>query len=679
MLETLNEHQKEAVLYNDGPLAVIASAGSGKTHSVTTKIQYLVEVMKVRPNRIWAFTFTNKAAEEMGERLEEMVGDDASKLKLSTIHKMAYKILKSCRLASNPTYKMPKPMANTGPVLMHLFAFLKNGNYKTNDAKLMLANISGLKMNLITTKNFKQHVPYNEMKDPKRMDDAQVMHEFYKAYQKFLRTKGYMDFTDMLVDCYYELIDPKNSPFVERLQDKCEYVILDETQDTNAIAYKLVKILAKKHNRLFVFGDLRQAIYSFQGADDELTRDFISQYKAKVIDLPINYRSTKTIVESANKLISYQKNVIGVPATTPNEVGDPISFHTHENLGGEAYYIADLIEGLVSSGDYEYRDITILYRVHSQAVQIVNQFMAVNIPHIQFVKTSFFLRKEMKDVITYLKIARDYDKIPLKDIKSIIHKPSRYVSNVALNAVEEYMDDNDATVREALDNVWSLNINSMQSTNLSKAHNQFTTLTRMYKGGSDIKEMIQYICKDSGVGYENWAINDKIEREPDADISMDFDALMGTANEFGTVDEFLEYIDGQIRESRKVKDESANAIKLMSVHRSKGMGFPVVIIAGLTDRTYPFHMAVNEGNSDEERRVMYVALTRAKKKIYLSAIDGRMGRLKVRPSPYLDQMNINYTGNNSYDGFSRASGSTQANFFKDLQEGLKENQEESTI
>jgi len=245
-----------------------------------------------------------------------------------------------------------------------------------------------------------------------------------------------------------------------------------------------------------------------------------------------------------------------------------------------------------------------------------------------------------------------------------------------LSALEDYMDDNDVSARDALESVWELKINSMQSSNLRKLHDQLKKLSQMYKRNDSIEAMIQYICKDSGIGYENWAINDKIERDPEADISMDFDALAGTAAGFENVDAFLEHIDARVRESRKKPDENENAIKLMSIHRSKGMGFPIVIIAGLTDRTFPFHMAAQEGKSDEERRVMYVALTRAKKKIYLSAINGKMGRLKVKPSPYLTQMNITYTGSNSYDGFSDIN---RTNFFKDLQESLEEKDQKEGI
>jgi DNA helicase-2/ATP-dependent DNA helicase PcrA len=645
MLTGLNEFQKETVLYNNGPMVVAASPGSGKTKSMTTKVCYLVNELGIKPSRIWSFTLTNKAADEMRERLEKLLGDKASRLNVSTIHSMAYQMLKKFRLNDNPNYKMPKVMVNNGPVIMHLYAFMKSGNYKRLDAKDFFKKISGLKMSLVTVKNFKNFHPYKLSNSKYDMEYNQVLHDVFRAYQKFLKNKGYMDYTDMLVDCYYEMMDSKNKDFLKRIQSKIDYITVDECQDNNSVSHKIAEMLMGENKKIAFYGDLRQCVYSFAGADIDITKNFITKHSSKVFDLPINYRSTKTIVENSNKFISYQKNVLGAPATTPNEVGEHVSYHTALDEMEEANYIADTIDELTYTGGYAHKDIAIIYRVHSQAIPIVDELMGRGIPHIQYVKTNFFLRKEVKDVLDYLRIAIDYENATLKEISTIIHKPSRFISNAAISIIKDYMIDNDCNAYTAFENVSGMyGINDFQKKVISGLHAQLIALSDMCESGSSSESIIKYICQEHGIGYEKYAIEQKLHKDPDADIRMDFDALIGTSKRFDSIEEFLSDITLKIAESKRKPTGKEEAVKLMSCHSAKGLEFPVVIVAGLNDRIFPFYLAVQEGNVDEERRVLYVAITRPEKKLYLSAINGKMGRFKVLHSPYLYQMDFNYNG-----------------------------------
>jgi len=420
-LSALNERQKQAVVYNDGPQAVLSSAGSGKTRVITTKIAYLINVLKVMPNRIVACTFTKKATNEMIKRLKPMVGDVIDRIKVGTIHSISYGILKQAKLMREPTHRMPSILVNSFPVLMHLYKFCKEKELENKNAKMYIQEISILKLELYTVGNFcarKQIDP----KDERRTFNHDLFTVF-KEYERWLKKNRKMDFADILSQCYYILIDERYKPFVESLQRRCEHILLDECQDTNTVSFKIINILADHHRNVTIVGDSRQLIYSFQGANMQNLHDFNKRYDPKISDLNTNYRSTKTIVDNSNKLISYATNVIGEPAVTPNEDGDQINYLTSDSAENECENILRLVQDLHSEG-HSWKDMAILYRVHSQSVPIEDQFIYDEIPFITFNNQSFYKRREIKDLIEYLKIFMDPHKMTSKQLKRICNKPT---------------------------------------------------------------------------------------------------------------------------------------------------------------------------------------------------------------------------------------------------------------
>jgi DNA helicase-2/ATP-dependent DNA helicase PcrA len=657
-LDSLNERQRQAVLNNEGALAVLSSAGSGKTRTVTTKIAYLINELDTRPTRIWACTFTNKAANEMKERLEPIIGDKAHKTKMSTIHSMAYHIYKQAMKWKYSWFKMPKIMVHEYGAISHLYKHFKHLNLASRDMKGYIQHIANLKLDLIGPEDLRAQNPTMNLDvDPEehRFGHIESLYLVYKEYERWKEQSNQMDFQDILVNCYNTLKDPKYAVFLANLQERVEHLIVDEAQDTNTVSFKILDLMAQKHKNITIVGDTRQLIYSFQGARMENITGFIDKYSPKLIDLNVNYRSTKTIVDNANKLISYATEVIGEPAITPNEIGEPIKYFTSFDEQEESDRVMRLIDELHYAKGVPYKDITILYRVHSQAVPIEDQFIMNNIPYITFTKTSFYQRKEIKDIIEYLKLFRDPTNMTDAQLKRLANRPARFISNVALGKLKDFAFDSDKDIYEALHDVHSIwNINSFQKNALDKLYSQIAHGARLYRKGVSTKELVEYIIRpeeDNGMNYEQWAIDEKKQKDPDGDVSLNFDAILGMVARYPKPEDWFEHLK-EIKKQEKereerMKDPNGDWIKLMSIHASKGKEFKKVIIMGMCDRIFPFYRAVEECNEAEERRVMYVGLTRPQEELYLSVIRGKYGRYNVAQSPYITQMNIDYNGDSN--------------------------------
>jgi DNA helicase-2/ATP-dependent DNA helicase PcrA len=638
-LSSLNERQKEAVLYNDGALAVLSSAGSGKTRVITSKIAYLINVLKVRPSRIIACTFTKKATSEMTTRLEPLIGDAIGRLKVGTIHSIAYGILKQAKLMREPTHRMPTILINNFPVLMHLYKFCKEKELANKNAKMYVQEISILKLELYTVHNFCDRKQIDPDSPHKTFNHD--MFTVFKEYERWLKKNKKMDFADILSQCYYILKDERYQAFVESLQRRCEYILLDECQDTNTVSFKIINILADYHKNVTIVGDSRQLIYSFQGANMQNLHDFNNLYDPRIVDLNVNYRSTKTIVDNSNKLISFATNVIGEPAVTPNVEGDQISYFTSPTAEDEVESIVRTVQSLRVQG-HEWRDIAILYRVHSQSVPIEDQFIFDDIPFITFNNQSFYKRREIKDLIEYMKVFVDPHKMSDKQLKRLCNKPTRFISGKTINELQEYCFEYDKDLYEGIRDVYDTEIQNYQKSMVESFYFNIEKGHRMYKQGASPAQLFDFVIKE--VGYEDWAVKEKQEREPDVDITLNFDTIISTVSRYSTPEEFLDFLVEHEAEEKRKKDENGDYIKLMSIHASKGKEFKVVIVLGVCDRLYPFHMAVGEGNEPEERRVMYVAITRPEKKLFLSVVNGKMGRYNVLPSPYMKQMNFEFKG-----------------------------------
>lgn len=636
----LNEHQLKVVQHVKGPLAVLSVGGAGKTHSVIEKIRYLISESELLPSRIWAVTFTNRAAQEMRDRLESRISkSDIKRIKMSTIHSMAYQINKQGMSVIEPHKKMPTILFNTGTAIFHLFKFCKNENLSNKNAHMYMGIISDAKKKMVTTKNFDKFYPYGKnVRGEESHPINRDCHKVFIEYQLYLKKRNKMDFDDMLVNCYNMLINPKYSDFVSALQDRIEYLIVDEAQDISALSYKIFKILIKKHNSFSLLGDFRQAIFAFIGAEPAEALKFIKNSNADLLDIPINYRSTKKIVTNSNDFIRGAKDVIGAEATTPNEIGKDVKYFVSASCTDEAQNITTLVETLVKNGN-EYRDIFILYRVHSQAVAIEDTFIMNSVPYITYADRNFYLRKEIKDLISYIRIAHDPYNADMEDFKRIANKPTRYLSNAVMDKIDDTAFSDDLSVWGIIKDCHNYNfLNSSEKNAIDKLYNSLHAVIRLSKEGKSPFMIFDYILKI--VGYEEWCIKDRLEKSPDDDVEMNFDALLSMAKSVETVKDFLELVDNRIAESKKKKDDDGDYVKMQTIHRSKGQQNKIVIVVGACNRIYPFYKAVDNGNTDEEQRIMYVAITRPQKELFISVIDGELGRFKVGPSPYLKKMNL---------------------------------------
>jgi DNA helicase-2/ATP-dependent DNA helicase PcrA len=360
------------------------------------------------------------------------------------------------------------------------------------------------------------------------------------------------------------------------------------------------------------------------------------------VDLKVNYRSTSTIVNNANHFVekSGMKNIIGVPSTTPNGNGQPIKYLTNCDMNSEADRVFELVQYLEKEKGIAKKDMAILYRVHSQAMPLEDLMIMNDYPYIMYVKNSFYMRKEVRDILEYLSLFLDPENLDKKSLKRLINKPVRYVSNKALEEFEWAVSDYDGHW-EALQEIWDIpDLNPKQREYLRCFYNNIATGHNMHEAGAKPEKLIDYVLNT--IGYEDWLLKEKTEKDPDNDSMMNFDTIKNTARLFDKTSEFLEYIEEVKEKSKEKKDENGDYLKMMSIHASKGKEFKAVIIIGGCSRIYPFYRSVQEGNEEEEKRVMYVAITRPIDELYISTIDGMYGRFNVQPTHYLNFMDINY-------------------------------------
>jgi len=354
-LNELNEDQKEAVLYNEGPMAVLSGAGSGKTKTLVTKVQHLLQ-NGVDPKRIVTVTLTNKAAEEMKDRLRLVLDSDTiDELQVSTIHSYAYKILKKLKTARDPYTKIPQILANEFEPFLVLLNKAKENNLGNKQVFDHLGEISWHKTRMISVEQYREQIQLDEkLKEYKgdlsRLNFEESAYYTWVEYNAYLKKKGKMDFTDILLKCLEELENPSSAEKVAKLAQKIEYLIVDEAQDTTLLAFKVLDKLASVNNKLILIGDVRQSIYSFAGAEVQNIIGFIREKKPKIVDLKVNYRSTKRIVDNANTFIRGSKSAIGVESCTYNEEGPKIIQHVAIDECDEAEWVLLKIEQLLSQG-----------------------------------------------------------------------------------------------------------------------------------------------------------------------------------------------------------------------------------------------------------------------------------------------------------------------------------------
>ncbi|HHX01674.1 MAG TPA: DNA helicase PcrA [Firmicutes bacterium] len=606
-LEALNPRQKAAVTHVDGPLLVIAGAGSGKTRVLTYRIAYLIRQGKARPDQILAVTFTNKAAAEMKDRVAQLIGDIVRGIWVSTFHSACVQILRAH--ADKIGYRRNFQIFDTADQLVVVKEALQELNLdpKHFEPKAILASISNAK---------------NELLDPSDFDDKaadfwqrQVSRVYHLYQQKLVQNNG-LDFDDLIMQTVH--LFRTHPSVLKSYQERFRYVLVDEYQDTNHAQYVLVSLLVAQHRNLCVVGDDDQSIYGFRGADIRNILDFEKDFpNAAVIRLEQNYRSTQNILDAANHVIANNIGRKGKNLFTDNGTGEKLKFFQAYDERQEAAFVAATITREIQWEQRQYQDFTILYRTHAQSRSFEEEFIHRGIPYRIVAGLRFYERKEIKDLLAYLRLLAN----PLDNysFKRIINVPKRGIGPGTIAKLEQYAQAQDVSLLQALDQI-----------------NEITTLTQKYKreltvfrdlyrkwrqsmAAQSVTEIAAMVLEDSG--YRQMLL---AERTVEAEARLEnLNEFMSVTRQFDQAEENqgLELFLEQIALMSEVDnyDQEADAVSLMTLHAAKGLEFPVVFLVGMEDGVFPSARSIWEpGQLEEERRLAYVGLTRAKEQVYLT-------------------------------------------------------------
>lgn len=615
--ETLNDMQQMAVFHTEGPLLILAGAGSGKTRVLTHRIAYLMEEKHVSPYNIMAITFTNKAAAEMRNRVNKIVGFGAEQVWVSTFHSACVRILR--RYIDRIGYSTDFTIYDTDDQKRLMKNVIKDLNldskiYKENG---MLNKISDFKNKLMTTGD----VASMARTDFKMLNVSKI----YDNYQEALKKNNALDFDDLIMKTVQ--LFTKCPEVLESYQDRLQYIMVDEYQDTNAAQFAFVKLLAKKHQNLCVVGDDDQSIYKFRGADITNILQFEKYFpNARVIKLEQNYRSTKNILEAANAVIHNNEGRKDKTLWSDNEKGDKIDLYQAEDGYSEAEMVASTIKEDVDNGRSDYSDYAILYRTNNQSRVLEEKLMMKNIPYKIIGGQNFYQRKEIKDIIAYLRVISN----PTDDIavERIINVPKRGIGATTVDKVKDYARAYGMDLYEALMDVENIPGLSRAAGKIKK----FTDLIEGYKKDEyygEIEKLIKDILDDTGYVSELAAENTD---EANGRIE-NIDELVSKIVEYQenaedpVLSEFLEEV-ALVSEIDNLSEDSSYVV-LMTVHSAKGLEFPYVFLCGMEDGLFPGYMSIMSGDNEEleeERRLCYVAITRAMKKLTISYAKKRMVR-----------------------------------------------------
>ena len=615
---TLNKEQQEAVQCTEGPLLILAGAGSGKTRVLTYRIAHLIEDCGVNPWNILAITFTNKAAGEMRERVDRIVGYGSESVWVSTFHSACVRILRRYidRLGYDTNFTI-YDTEDQKTVMKDVCRRLELDS-KLYKERAVLSVISNAKNEYISPNEFQLQV-----RGDFRMEK---MAQAYLEYQKELKKNNALDFDDLLVKTV-ELF--QSCPDVlESYQERFRYIMVDEYQDTNTVQFKLISILAKKYHNLCVVGDDDQSIYKFRGANIKNILDFEEVFPdAKVVKLEQNYRSTKHILDTANAVIAHNRGRKEKALWTENGEGEPVFFQQFQTGYDEAEYVAGEIRKKVKNGEGEYKDFAILYRTNAQSRLFEEKFLYANIPYKLIGGVNFYSRKEIKDVLAYLKTI-DNGKDDLA-VRRIINVPKRGIGNVSLNKVQSYAESMGMSFFEALEDAEHVPGLGRASIKIQP----FVTLIhelRLRLADMSLEELIEEILDRTGYSQE---LKDEDTDEAKARLE-NIDEFISKAVSYEEGEEHPS-LSGFLEEVALVADidsleESDNRVLLMTLHSAKGLEFPYVFLAGMEDGLFPSYMSIAADNPteeiEEERRLCYVGITRAMKELTLTCARVRMIR-----------------------------------------------------
>lgn len=619
-LSGFNEKQKEAVLYNDGPLLILAGAGSGKTKVLTTKVAKLVSD-GVDVSEILAITFTNKASREMKERIINLIGKRAFYIQISTFHSFGLKILKENYKQLN--YEKNFTILDSDDTLSLIKKILKEQKLdKANDAKYIRNEISKAKNDLIDEEEYSKRVTD---------DEEIVIEKVYKIYQKKLKQNNSVDFDDLLLLPIKLFV---NYPDILKCyQERYKYILIDEYQDTNQAQYILTKMISAKYKNICVVGDNDQSIYSFRGANYKNILNFENDYKnAKVIMLEQNYRSTKNILSAANSVIKNNVNRKEKKLWSENDEGSKIIYHRAFNEKEEASYIVNEIQKLLDAGESE-NEMAVIYRTNAQSRAIEEAFLKSNIKYKVIGSFYFYSRREIKDLISYLKVV--YNTNDDINLTRVINVPRRGIGEKTITSLINRANDNGISMYDAI-------------TFGSKEYQFKKTIEEIKRESVNktLTELIDIVLDKSGMlkaleAEKTFEADTRIENlEEFKSITKNFEEEQGIVS----LEDFLNEIT-LVSDVEEHKDDD-NKVILMTMHASKGLEFNEVFISGFEEKIFPSERSCyRQEDIEEERRLCYVAITRAKKKLYIiNAMKRRLYGLDNynRPSRFLDEIDENY-------------------------------------
>ena len=617
-LNDLNDRQKEAVLYNDGPLLIIAGAGAGKTKTLTTKIAYLIEEMKVNTSSILAITFTNKAAKEMRDRLFSLIGILSKNLQVSTFHSFGLRLLRENY--DTLGYKQNFNIMDSDDSLTIVKKIIKEMNLDTKqyNAKAIRNRISACKNDLVTPEDYKKYTV---------SDYEDVVYNIYLRYQKKLFENNSVDFDDLLI--LPIKLFKEHTDILERYQELFKYVLIDEYQDTNEAQYTLTKLISKKYQNLTCVGDDSQSIYSFRGANYKNILNFEKDFKnAKTILLEQNYRSTSIILDAANDVIKNNKQKKEKNLWTNRGVGEKIKYYKAYNEIDEAQFVVRNIKELIDK-NVPYNEIAVLYRTNAQSRTIEEEMLKANIPYRVVGSFYFYSRKEIKDLLAYLRLIHNSsDNI---SFLRVINTPKRGIGLKTIDNLTKKADEKGISLYDAIESGKELVFKNIIEKLKEESKN--ITLTELidkilnYTGMKD--ELISEDSLDSEIRLENLEEFKSITKtfeEQEGEVSLE-DFLL----EISLISDVEEYRD------------DPNRVSLMTVHSVKGLEFSNVFVIGMEEGIFP-HVNSLQSNSEveEERRLCYVAITRAKDNLWLVNTRSRtlFGGTQVNPtSRFIDEIN----------------------------------------
>ncbi len=658
LLDQLNEPQREAAACTDGPVMIIAGAGSGKTRTLTYRIAHLME-LGVDPFHILALTFTNKAANEMKERIIKLVGGEGRNLWMGTFHSIFARVLRA--EASKLGYTSSFTIYDTDDSKAAIKQIVKQLNLdpKTYKPSFVLNRISMAKSNLLSPKDYQENPEiYQTDIDSKRPAIGQI----YVMYDQRLHNSNAMDFDDLLFNMNILLRDFPD--VLLKYQQRFQYIMVDEYQDTNYAQYLIVKKLAARNQNICVVGDDAQSIYAFRGANIQNIFNFKRDYPdMHLFKLEQNYRSTQNIVNAANSIISRNRDQIQKELWSDNGVGNRIKLIRAVDEKDEGMRVADSIQNFRLGEDAEFRDFAVLYRQNSLSRSIEDALRKMNIPYKIYQGLSFYGRREVKDALAYLRLAiNPHDD---ESLVRVINYPTRGIGQTTMDKIRVAAADNDISIWTVLENIQTFGL-PIQSGAVQKitefvymikrfesqvpSVDAFTLAKQIVYASGIIKALREEDDPESAERIENIdellnSVQEFCEEDPDTPVNPESPDIPDTPGKpFRTLDEFLQQVLLYTSED-KDKDKDANKVSLMTIHAAKGLEFPYVYVVGMEEQLFPSFLASSRAELEEERRLFYVAVTRAEKQVTLSYAQTRFNngqRMGGEVSRFVEEIDPQY-------------------------------------